>query len=564
MKRKRVSMALAAIMTASVCLAGCGNTTDNAGSTKAGSSEAVKEESKTDTVVSEASEQTEEVKELDPVTIQFWIGGPGKQKDSDRVWEAFNEKLQEYVPNTTVEITCMPTAEYKEKYPQMLASGEAVDLTWIASWVTGSNQLIMDGNLMALDDLVDEYGQGIKETLGEDVLDMHRYPKDDKLYYLISWQGLYSNVRAFKVPTELAQLAGDTWLEDTQKVVTKWWNEYSSPDDLQAVFDQLDIYFAALKENDKLYAGLTQATFGAWLYPNRLSSESSLQMYNIGVPHMDESFTVIDTIQSDYYRVYAQNMAEFYKKGYIRSDIASLEKNTLSFVKGGEYTPNTSVIDVHNDLTPSAAQMYSATAGVDISLIQIENEGYLSKGDATAMAIPYCADEPERAMMVLNALYTEPELYQLLIYGFEGEHYTDNGDGTITTDYGAQGTADSNYGLWKWTVGTCKNSLVTQADVAGYYDELQAQEKDAIISSFINFVFDDSNVTDVVASLKAIDGEYKSMIDNGYMGDEWEATLDKWISERKAAGVDRLIEELQNQINDYVAENNITSWISNK
>lgn len=564
MKRKRVSMALAAIMTASVCLAGCGNTTDNAGGTKAGSSEAVKEESKTDTVVSEASEQTEEVKELDPVTIQFWIGGPGKQKDSDRVWEAFNEKLQEYVPNTTVEITCMPTAEYKEKYPQMLASGEAVDLTWIASWVTGSNQLIMDGNLMALDDLVDEYGQGIKETLGEDVLDMHRYPKDDKLYYLISWQGLYSNVRAFKVPTELAQLAGDTWLEDTQKVVTKWWNEYSSPDDLQAVFDQLDIYFAALKENDKLYAGLTQATFGAWLYPNRLSSESSLQMYNIGVPHMDESFTVIDTIQSDYYRVYAQNMAEFYKKGYIRSDIASLEKNTLSFVKGGEYTPNTSVIDVHNDLTPSAAQMYSATAGVDISLIQIENEGYLSKGDATAMAIPYCADEPERAMMVLNALYTEPELYQLLIYGFEGEHYTDNGDGTITTDYSAQGTADSNYGLWKWTVGTCKNSLVTQADVAGYYDELQAQEKDAIISSFINFVFDDSNVTDVVASLKAIDGEYKSMIDNGYMGDEWEATLDKWISERKAAGVDRLIEELQNQINDYVAENNITSWISNK
>lgn len=564
MKRKRVSMALAAIMTASVCLAGCGNTTDNAGSTKAGSSEAVKEESKTDTVVSEASEQTEEVKELDPVTIQFWIGGPGKQKDSDRVWEAFNEKLQEYVPNTTVEITCMPTAEYKEKYPQMLASGEAVDLTWIASWVTGSNQLIMDGNLMALDDLVDEYGQGIKETLGEDVLDMHRYPKDDKLYYLISWQGLYSNVRAFKIPTELAQLAGDTWLEDTQEVVTKWWNEYSSPDDLQAVFDQLDIYFAALKENDKLYAGLTQATFGAWLYPNRLSSESSLQMYNIGVPHMDESFTVIDTIQSDYYRVYAQNMAEFYKKGYIRSDIASLEKNTLSFVKGGEYTPNTSVIDVHNDLTPSAAQMYSATAGVDISLIQIENEGYLSKGDATAMAIPYCADEPERAMMVLNALYTEPELYQLLIYGFEGEHYTDNGDGTITTDYGAQGTSDSNYGLWKWTVGTCKNSLVTQADVVGYYDELQAQEKDAIISSFINFVFDDSNVTDVVASLKAIDGEYKSMIDNGYMGDEWEATLDKWISERKAAGVDRLIEELQNQINDYVAQNNITSWISNK
>lgn len=561
MRRKGLCVALAALMTAAACLTGCGN--GDSGNSSADSSGNSSESGSQEESSSEENSGSE-VAELEPVTIQFWIGGPGKQKDSDRVWEAFNEKLQEYVPNTTVEITCMPNAEYKEKYPQMLASGEKVDLTWIASWVTGSNQLIQDGNLMALDELVDQYGQGIKEELGEEVLDMHRYPADDKLYYLISWQGLYSNVRAFKIPTELALLAGDTWLEDTQKVVTKWWNDYSSPDDFQAVFDQLDIYFAALKENDRLYSGITQATFGAWLYPNRLSSESSLQMYNVGVPHMDNSFTVIDTIQSDYYRVYAQNMAEFYKKGYIRSDIASLEKNTLSFVKGGEYTPNTSVIDVHNALTSNTAEMYSASSGVDISLIQIENEGYLSRGDATAMAIPYCADEPERAMMVLNALYTEPELYQLLIYGFEGEHYTDNGDGTITTDYGSQGTADSNYGLWKWTVGTCKNSLVTQADVPGYYDELLEKEKDAIVSSFVNFTFDDSNVTDVIASLKAIDGEYKSMIDNGYMGDEWETTLNRWIEERKAAGVDRLIEELQNQVNAYVQENNITSWISSE
>lgn len=576
MKRKSLSLILAALLTASACLGGCGS--DDGGSSAGNGSEeggsaaeSTQESSAENSSGQEAGDSAEdsqafggETAELEPVTIQFWIGGPGKQKDSDRVWEAFNEKLQEYVPNTTVEITCMPNAEYKEKYPQMLASGEAVDLTWIASWVTGSNQLIQDGNLMALDDLVEQYGQGIKQELGEEILDMHRYPADDKLYYLISWQGLYSNVRAFKIPTELAKLAGDTWLEDTQKAVTKWWNDYSSTDDLQAVFDQLDIYLGALKDNDQLYSGISQATFGAWLYPNRLSSESSLQMYNIGVPHMDNSFTVIDTIQSDHYRVYAENMAEFYKKGYIRSDIASLEKNTLSFVTGGEYTPNTTVIDVHNALTDNTADMYSATAGVDISLVQIENEGYLSRGDATAMAIPYCADEPERAMMVLNALYTEPELYQLLVYGFEGEHYTDNGDGTITTDYGAQGTSDSNYGLWKWTVGTCKNSLVTQADVPGYYDELLENEKDAIISSFVNFTFDDSNVTDVVASLKAIDGEYKSMIDNGYMGDEWETTLDKWIAERQAAGVDRLIEELQNQINAYVQENNITSWISEK
>ena len=50
------------------------------------------------------------------------------------------------------------------------------------------------------------------------------------------------------------------------------------------------------------------------------------------------------------------------------------------------------------------------------------------------------------------------------------------------------------------------------------------------------------------------------MISKGYTGDNWEATLDQWIAERKAAGVDTLIAELQSQIDAYVEANNITSW----
>ena len=564
MKRKKaLSLFLAAAMTAAACLGGCGSSADTASEATQTQESTEAAAADTEAAGEEAGSEQAAAEELEPVTIQLWLGGPGKQKDSDEVWELFNEKLQEYVPNTTVEITCMTTTEYPEKFDQMLASGEGVDLAWVASWVTGTiTDDIKDGNLMPLDDLVDQYGQGIKEELGDEILDMHRYSEDDLLYYLISWQGLYSNVRAFKIPTEFAQLAGDTWLEDTQAVVSSWWNDYSSPEDFQAVFDQLDIYFKALQDNDKLYAGMNTGIFYDWCYAQHFSSENSLQIRdnNVGVVHKDNTFTVIDAIDTDYYRVFAENTADFYKKGYIRSDIASLEKGTLSFVTGGEFTPNTTVIDVHNDLTPSTADMYSAQAGVDISLVQIEDKGYLSKGDASAMAIPYCADEPERAMMVLNALYTEPELYQLLIYGVEGEHYTDNGDGTITTSYGSQGTSDADYGLWKWTIGTCKNSLVTQADTPGYYDELLEQEKDAIVSPFNNFTFDNSNVQDICAALKAIDDEYGAMISKGYTGDNWEATLDQWIAERKAAGVDTLIAELQSQIDAYVEANNITSW----
>ena len=144
------------------------------------------------------------------MTIQLWLGGPGKQKDSDEVWELFNEKLQEYVPNTTVEITCMTTTEYPEKFDQMLASGEGVDLAWVASWVTGTiADDIKDGNLNARWTIwwisTARASRRSSETRS---LTCTAIPKTICVYYLISWQGLYSNVRAFQDPYGIRAAGG--------------------------------------------------------------------------------------------------------------------------------------------------------------------------------------------------------------------------------------------------------------------------------------------------------------------------------------------------------------------
>lgn len=500
------------------------------------------------------SEESAEVK-----TIQLWLVGPGKQKDSDMVWEKFNEMLQQYVPNTNVEFTIIPWDNYKEKFNQMLASGEAVDLAWFG-WLNGSvAQSANDGNLMALDDLLNEYGQGIVESLGQNVIDMHRR-EDGKLYNIISWQGLVNGgyMRSYGVPTEFAELAGDTWLEDTRAAVDEWWNNGFTPEAQQKVYDQFDIYFSALKAADKLYAGFKPAA--CFQAGNQYTHSFTTSKNNVGVVFEDSTFTVKDFIQTDNTRVYAKNMADFYMKGYLRSDIASLDLNTLTDVSDGEFTKDTCVVDAYQTPTDFHKEQIVKQAGVDISFIQLQKTPILSLGDPTSMVIPYCADEPERAMQVLNALYTVPELYQLLIYGIKDVHYTDNGDGTITTPYGSAGTSDSDYGLTKWTIGNCLNSLVTQDDVEGQYEASAEAEKTAYISPLLQFSFDSTNVADIVAALDAIDKEYIDMIDRGYTGEKWEETLDKWIAERKAAGVDMLIEEFQNQLNAYLEEHNITSW----
>ena len=44
------------------------------------------------------------------------------------------------------------------------------------------------------------------------------------------------------------------------------------------------------------------------------------------------------------------------------------------------------------------------------------------------------------------------------------------------------------------------------------------------------------------------------------MGDDWKTYYDKFMEERKAAGIDKVIAEMEKQFGEYLKEYNITSW----
>ena len=236
----------------------------------------------------------------------------------------------------------------------------------------------------------------------------------------------------------------------------------------------------------------------------------------IGITYCDGTFTVKDGVAGEHYKLYAKTMADWYKEGYIRSDI----------------------------MTEADQEAAIADAGMDMTYLPIEENAYLILGGDTSYAIPYCADEPERAMMVLNAIYSQPDLYNTLIYGIEGEDYTKNADGTITTSYvGASPTADDSY-------GTDPN----------YYADLEALEATAQVNPFLNFTFDRTNVEGICASILNVYYEYGPQIDNGVAGDNWEELYNNYMAARKDAGIEELVTEFQNQLNAYIEANNITSW----
>lgn len=558
MKKRTICLLLAMIMVLSIVLAGCSKTAETpaADETPATTEPA---ETTDNTETPEAPEETAEPA-LEQKTIQLMITGAGKQANSDKVWAAFNEQLQQYVPNTTVEFIDVSFDEYSEKFSQVLASGEGVDLAW-TGWLINKPQNIADGNLMPLDDLLAEYGQGIVDVLGENVVEIHRNAADGKLYYLPSWQGLCGERRGWLVVTEIAELAGDTWIEDTEAALNKWRNNYSGIEDFQAVLDQATKYLAAAKEAGKLGAGINTGRAFGWSMYNGMYSFLGVGGAEIGITYCDGTFTVKDGVAGEHYKLYAKTMADWYKEGYIRSDIMSVDTSTLTTPKNGEITDTTYVFSCDPYLTEADQEAAIADAGMDMTYLPIEENAYLILGGDTSYAIPYCADEPERAMMVLNAIYSQPDLYNTLIYGIEGEDYTKNADGTITTSYvGASPTADDSYGIQRWIIGSCKNALINNGTDPNYYADLEALEETARVNPFLNFTFDRTNVEGICASILNVYYEYGPQIDNGVAGDNWEELYNNYMAARKDAGIEELVTEFQNQLNAYIEANNITSW----
>ena len=558
MKKRTICLLLAMIMVLSIVLAGCSKTAETpaADETPATTEPA---ETTDNTETPEAPEETAEPA-LEQKTIQLMITGAGKQANSDKVWAAFNEQLQQYVPNTTVEFIDVPFEEYSEKFSQVLASGEGVDLAW-TGWLINKPQNIADGNLMPLDDLLAEYGQGIVDILGENVVEIHRNAADGKLYYLPSWQGLCGERRGWLVVTEIAELAGDTWIDDTEAALNKWRNNYSGIEDFQAVLDQATKYLAAAKEAGKLGAGINTGRAFGWSMYNGMYSFLGVGGAEIGITYCDGTFTVKDGVAGEHYKLYAKTMADWYKEGYIRSDIMSVDTSTLTTPKNGEITDTTYVFSCDPYLTEADQEAAIADAGMDMTYLPIEENAYLILGGDTSYAIPYCADEPERAMMVLNAIYSQPDLYNTLIYGIEGEDYTKNADGTITTSYvGASPTADDSYGIQRWIIGSCKNALINNGTDPNYYADLEALEATAQVNPFLNFTFDRTNVEGICASILNVYYEYGPQLDNGVAGDNWEELYNNYMAARKDAGIEELVTEFQNQLNAYIEANNITSW----
>ena len=147
----------------------------------------------------------------------------------------------------------------------------------------------------------------------------------------------------------------------------------------------------------------------------------------------------------------------------------------------------------------------------------------------------------------MNWLYSEQDNYDAVVYGIEGVDWKDEGDRHYTK-LNATGEAFNddwmigNLSLLRTEVGTC----------ATFIDIMYTEKTDAVDSIVMNFTFDPTPVSTEYANCLALVTSDIYPIKLGIV--KYDDGAQSAIDQLKAAGIDKVIEEYQNQLNAYLGK----------
>ena len=153
-------------------------------------------------------------------------------------------------------------------------------------------------------------------------------------------------------------------------------------------------------------------------------------------------------------------------------------------------------------------------------------------------------------MALWNLLTTDQEAYDAFYYGILGTTYELNDEGQFTIlDPDLYGTSAM------WAVRTMDLNR-NQNGVPESYNTVRQEWEEGIqegvgTERFTGFVFDTTNVTTEIANCQNVRQQYGWPLELGYV--DKEKGLEDYKKQMQNAGIDKIVEEAQRQLDEYLA-----------
>lgn len=451
---------------------------------------------------------------------QLTLVYPGSpQPDEAKVEEALNKLLTEKI-NATIDLMPIDWGAWDDKINLMIAGRDVIDIYFTAQWNGHANN-VSKRAFLELNDLIDKYGQGIKETLDPAFL-----------------EGAKINGKNYGVPTnkELASAGGIVYRKDVADELGIDMSNVKEPKDLDAVY-------AVVKEKrpDLVPLYSNGAVFNAHYFGNYdFLGDSTIP----GALIKDADATNVTAVEDiDRYVDYLRLARDFYQKGYINSDAATTQVAPQDAWNAGI------VFSTIEPMKPGKDAEIANAAGIPgktAQIIMTEKTVATSETAGSMLGISTTSKDPERAMMFINLLHTDKEINNLLNFGIENVHYTRNGEIISPTDQAGNYAPGS-----AWMFGSQFLNYVWDSEAPDKWDQFKAFNENAISSPALGFVFNSEPVKSEVGALANVIRQYQKAVETGSV--DTDTGLKEYKQALKDAGVDRVIEEKQKQFDDFLA-----------
>ncbi|NYE07930.1 putative aldouronate transport system substrate-binding protein [Bacillus niacini] len=470
----------------------------------------------------------------EPITLTFFDKNTGDTFD--------NEVAKEITKRTGVKFEIQqPTGNPMEKLNLMLASGDLADIILMDRGSDLVNKYIQAGSLIPLNDLIDKYGQNVKEMYG-DTLNKTRY-SDGKNYYLANWYGLEKEpVLGMLMRMDLLKELGVGEKVNNGEPFTA------------------EEYYTLLKTFKEKYPTLN----GHETIPLTINAEnigSALTTFK-GMWGMKSFYENDGKLQYDVKDTRYQEMLLFinklYREGLIDKEWAVNKtqlwnqklSNGYTFATVGAYwdaNEANNVLKKSDGAENVEKQFYAykvAAPGVDASQTTF---GPRSSLGWDAIGITSANKNPEKTMKVIDFLASEEGQY-LLMWGIEGKHW-EIADGKhqpkedVLQKYKEDEKFAKSTGIRKWT-WFIKNGAGTDGTP---YDLTGKYEKDAIATVAYKNLEDTVWDTSIYDNLGPAAGTPESLMSQK-VSDIIDSTIPKIINSSTEADAKALYEKMLKEL----------------
>lgn len=535
MRKKILSLILGTAMIATL-LAGCGgkeaaDPVDSSAQTTESGTEATG--TLAEQAIAERKAKAEETGEYQKVVFAFytWTGEPAGTK---RVEEKINEYTRESL-GLEVELLVQDSASYAQNVRLMLSADEQIDI--YNSCPLGFTATVNDGYCYDLeqDGLIQNYGAGILDTIKQTYVDGCRV--SGTLYGLPDMRDMAIAPATFLIGQEYLDYIGydyESQYKNGEEIV------YCDFSDITDIFAQLH---EAYPEKDVfaptdglINQGSKVDLLGRDVFGVLLDPANSLKVENL--------FT------SDVFLERCKMAYDWNQKGYISQDSLTDDTAISTRIKAG------TCMALMAAGKPGYKTQAEGENGRPMILFQCEEN--IMKSDCITNIcwhINQGTEDPIAAMQLLNAMYTDPVLSNLIIWGEENVDYVKTEDGHIRFPDGVDANNAEYYHTMNWLMPNQFIANIWEGDPLDLWDQMEQFNNEAPTSKALGFAFDNSEYAAEYAALTNIYDEYVKQLMFGFL--EPEAGIAEMVERMEAAGLNEYIAAKQAALDEWAAANGV-------